>query len=109
MANAAGDRGAALNHAYDRKKQLSMEACNIKGIHFVALPTETLVGWDRRAMKVLNKLGRQLAGHTGREDTEVLCHMYQQLGILLMRGNASLLLSRSPKLISQQIDSDIDT
>ena len=57
MANAAEDRGAALNHAYDRKKQRSMEVCNAEGIQFVALPMETLGGSDRRAMEVLNKLG----------------------------------------------------
>ena len=108
MAKAAEDRGVALNHAYNRKNQQSMEVCNAEGIQFVALPIETLIGWDRRAMKVLNKLGRQLAGHTGREDTEVPCHMYWQLGILLMRGNASLLLSRSPNLIPPHIDRDVD-
>ena len=85
-----------------------MEACNAEGIQFVALPIETLGGWDRRAMKILNKLGHQLARHTGREDTEVLRHMYQRLGILLMRGNASLLLSRSPNLIPPHIDGDVD-
>ena len=60
MANAAEDRVAALNHAYDRKNQRSVEVCNAEGIQFVALPVETLRGWDRRAIKGLNKLGQQL-------------------------------------------------
>ena len=44
VAKAAEERGAALNHAYDRNNRQSMEACNAEGIQFVALLIETLLG-----------------------------------------------------------------
>ena len=67
------------------------------------LPVESLGGWHSKAIKVLVKLGRQLARHTGKEDSEVLKHMFEKLGVLLMRGNAALILSRSPDYIHEQI------
>ena len=65
--------------------------------------------WHPQAIKVLTKIGRQLARQTGKEDSEVLRHMFERLSILLMRGNASLLTSRSPdQTIPQEIDGDIE-
>ena len=66
LAKSAEEAGAALKHAYDRKVRQSWEACNAEGIEFVALLVETLGGWDSRAVKVIGKLGRQLARHTGK-------------------------------------------
>ena len=104
MAKSANESGAALQHAFDRKIRQSWEACHREGIEFVPLPVETLGGWDSRAIKVIGKLGRQLARHCGKEDSEIISHTFQRLSILLMRGNASLLLSRSPSYIPQHID-----
>ena len=70
------------------------------------LLVETLGGWHPTALKVLNKLARQLAQNIGREDTEVQNHFFQWLGILLMKGNVSLLLSRVLSYAPQHIDGD---
>ena len=73
-------------------------------MEFVALLVKTLGAWHPNDLKVLSKLGRKLARHTGREDSEVLQHLFQRLSILLMRGNAALILSRALDLAPPIID-----
>ena len=102
------DRGAALNYAYDRKIRQAWQACHDQGIEFVPLPVETPGGWHPTAIRVLNKLGRQVARHIGKDDAEIQQHMFQRLSILLMKGNAALISSRSPDIISQEVDGDAD-
>ena len=86
---AATEAGSALTAAYDRKNRQSWEACNAEGIEFVALPVETLGGWHINALKVLTRLARQLARHTGREDSEVISHSFQRLGSAAYEGQCS--------------------
>ena len=78
---------------------------------FVALPVATIGGLDKRAEYVLSKLGRQLARHTGKEDSEVLRQMFQRLSILIMQiaGQSSPLLSCSPDLVPRHVDGDMDS
>lgn len=105
------EHGAALDHAYNRKVPQSWGACNKEGIVFVALPVATIGGLDKRAEYVLSKLGRQLARHTGKEDSEVLRQMFQRLSILIMQiaGQSSPLLSCSPDLVPRHVDGDMDS
>ena len=42
------------------------------------------------------KLGSALARHTGEEESTTVSHLFQQLSIALMKGNASLLNNRNP-------------
>ena len=53
-------------------------------------------GWHKDAAAALSKLARQLASHTGRRDEETTRYLFQRLGLLLMRGNAALILNRTP-------------
>ena len=93
MTNAAEQPGAALSHAYQRKMRQSSDDCHAQDIHFVSLPVETLGGWHPQAIQVIRKIGRQLARQSGREDSEVIGHTFERLGILLMKGNATLILN----------------
>ena len=61
-----------------------------------------------QSVTVLTKLGRELARQTGREEGESVRHLFQRLSILLMKGNASLILSRTPAFSDQEVDGDID-
>ena len=64
----------------------------------------------RNALKILTRLApQQLARHTGRNDSEVISHSFQRLGVLLMRGNAALILSRALDYAPLHIDEDIDS
>ena len=106
---AADEPGFALTHAYQRKMRQSHEDCNSEGISFIPLPVETLGSWHIQAVGNITRLARKLARHTGREDEEVVRHLFQRLGILLMKGNAALMLSRSPDFAQQQVDGDQET
>ena len=44
----------------------------------------------------MKKLGTSLARHQGQEEQEVVRHLFQRLSLVLMRGNAQLLVNRMP-------------
>ena len=103
---AAEEPGHALSHAYQRKMRQSYDDYNREDIFFAPLPVETLGGWHSQAVEHITRLAWQLARHTGREDNEVIRHLFQRLGILLMKGNSALILSRTPDFAQQQYDGD---
>ena len=105
---AAEEAGSALEHRFQTKMTKYFDRCRDQGIHFQPLPVETLGGWHPQAVPVLTKLGRQLARQTGREEEETVRHLFQRLAILLMKGNASLILSRTPGFSAQEVDGDRD-
>ena len=52
------------------------------------------------------KLGAVLARHRGEEEHIEVRHLFQRLSLLLMRGNASLLVNRVPG--EDEVDADVD-
>ena len=60
------------------------------------LAVESLGGWHKAAIAEVKKLGGSLARHTGEEESTTVLHLFQQLSIALMKGNASLLNNRNP-------------
>ena len=100
--------GHALTHAFDRKMRQNFEECRKEGVHFMPLPIETFGGFHEQSVSIINKIGTQLAKHTGRLESEVISHLYQRLGILLVKGNSALVLSRSVDAATANIDGDID-
>ena len=96
--------GNALGHAYDRKWGQVGELCEREGIKFIPLPVETLGGWGEGSVVHLKRIGAALAARSGREEAEVCRHLMQKLSILLMGGNAQLLLNRVPAFPSADID-----
>ena len=80
-----------------------------EGINFLPLPFETFGGLHSQTIRVISKIGRALAGHTGRLESEVVSHLFQRLGILLMKGDSALILSRSPHQPPSLLDGDLDT
>ena len=81
----------------------------MQGITFCPLPVETLGGWHRSAIPLISKLGRKLAQQTGSEESLVISHLYQRLGILLTKGNAALILSRALEFAPQEVDGVVDS
>ena len=50
-----------------------------------------------------------LASHTGKKADEQIKHLFQRLGILLMRGNSALILNRTPRHAdAAEVDGDQD-
>ena len=101
--------GHALTYAFDRKYRQAGEECQKEGVKFLPLPVETLGGWHKNALKVITKLAHQLARHTGSIESETVSHLYQSLSvsILLMKGNAALILSLycPPEIVDGVVDS----
>ena len=75
------------------------------------MPVEVLSGFHTKTVKIVTKLGRQLASQTCRDESEVIDHIIQRLSIYLMKGNVALLTSRLPfaQYPPQILDGDQDT
>ena len=82
--------------------------CDREGHQFFALVVEALFGWHTDAAAAVAKLTRQLASHTGREEEEITRCLFQRLSLLLMRGNAALILNRTPFHVEAEVDGDED-
>ena len=96
MAQAAETPGHALAIAHKRKLDKSWQSCNAQGIVFLPLAVESLGAWHKSAISEVKKLGSSLARHTGEEETTTIRHLFQQLSIALVKGNAALFNNRIP-------------
>ena len=65
--------------------------------------TRELGGWLEAAVGELSKLGRALARHTGQLEGEAISHLLQRLSILLVKGNAALVINRIPGQLHPRI------
>ena len=96
VAQAAHTPGHALKVAHQRKLDKSWQPCHDQGIVFLPLAVESLGGWHKAAIDEVKKLGSALARHSGEDESITISHLFQQLSIALMKGNASLLNNRNP-------------
>ena len=96
VAQAAQTPGHALSIAHRRKLDKSWQPCHQQGIVFLPLAVESLGAWHKSAIAEIKKLGSALARHTGEEESISIRHLFQQLSIALMKGNAALLNNRNP-------------
>ena len=82
--------------------------CDREGIQFYPVVVEALGGWHEDAAALITRLARQLASHTGKEVDEQIKHLFQRMGILLMRGNSALIINRTPVYADAEVDGDLD-
>ena len=101
---AAVTPGHALAKSFERKMAKHGEGCRRAGVKFVPLPMETLGGWHDVTVQEVKKMGSALARHTGADDSDTQRHLVQRLSILLIKGNAALLLNRVPNFPPSSID-----
>ena len=66
------------------------------GIVFLPLAVESLGAWHKSAILEIKKLGSALARHTDEEEITTTRHLFQQLSIALVKGNATLMNNRNP-------------
>ena len=72
---------------------------------FIPIPVSTFGGWHEVAEDNLRKLGKTLARQTNQEDEAlVVKHLSQRMSVLLMRGNAALLINRRPSFPGSEVD-----
>ena len=99
--------GYTLEEAFNNKCRDYLEACEREGLSFIPLPVETLGGWHKRAVDQLRKLAKAQARTTGKEEDESIRHLFQRLGVLLVKGNAALILNRIPSFPLPEQDGDL--
>ena len=71
---------------------------------FVPLAMESLGGWQKVAIAKVRRLGGALVRHTGQEESEAVRHLFERLSVLLVKGNAALLLNRVPSFAETVTD-----
>ena len=104
FAQAVETPGHTLTQAFNDKCRTTLQACQSEGIAFIPLPAETLGGWHPRAEDQIKKLARALARCTGREEEESIRHLFQKLGVILVRSNAAMFINRIPTYPSPEVD-----
>ena len=103
----AVEPGYALQWRYSQKWSKYGDLCKSEGIDFQALVVSTLGGWHEVATRTIRKLGQALARANGQEEGDVIKHLFGRLGILLVKGNCSLILNRTPTTIDTHINGEM--
>ena len=106
VAGSANTDGFAVKKAFDRKVARVGEACRQQGLSFIPIAADTLGGWHKVAVEQIKKLGAALARNRGEDEQMEVRHLHQRLSLLLMRGNASLLVNRFPE--GDTVDAMVD-
>ena len=96
--------GYALQYTYQGKFRQYGQRCENEGMVFKPLPVETLGSWHEDACVEIKKLGKALARASGQEESDTVRHLFQRLAVLLMKGNAALLINRVPSFPDPQVD-----
>ena len=96
VAAAASEAGGALLKAVKRKAQGAAQACQDQGLSFLPVAVETLGGLHKTACEQIKRIGTSVARQTGGDERISTRQLYQRFALTLMRGNAALLISRSP-------------
>ena len=96
MARAAAEAGSALKSAYERKVQGAAAACQEQGLAFLPIAMETLGGLHQVTIAQLKRLASALARQAGEDEGTATRQLFQRVALGLMRGNAVMMVSRSP-------------
>ena len=100
----AEEPGYALTLRHQQKWAKYGEACLSEGVRFCPLVIEAHGGWSTEASEILKLLASSLAKATGGDKGQVTRHLFGRLAILLQKGNATLLLNRTPVTIDPAVD-----
>ena len=95
LARAAAEAGAALAQACQRKTRETADACRQEGLVFIPFAMETLGGFHSVALTQVKMLASALARSKGSDEREAKNQLLGRLSLILMRGNAIMLDSRS--------------
>ena len=108
VARASEEGDSAVEHAHKAKLRKYEERCDAEAISFLPLAVDTFGGWHKVGLKTITRLGRQLARNLGKDEDEVVRHLRQRLGVLIVRDNAAMMASRHPTFAPPEVDGDPD-
>ena len=106
LARASEEGDSAVEHAHKAKLRKYEERCDAEAITFLPLAVDTFGGWHKVGLATITKLGKQLARNLGKEEDEVVRHLRQRLGVLIVRDNAMMMASRHPTFAPPDVDGD---
>ena len=109
VSKASEDACSAVQHAHELKSKKYEDRCAAEGFTFLPMAVDTFGGWHPTALDIITKLGRQLARNVGKLDEEVVAHLRQRLGILLVRDNVAMLCARTPTFPAAAVDGEDDS
>ena len=104
VSKSAEDGSAAVRSYEDYKRSyLNTETiCQEEGITFIPLVCEADGGgWGPAAHRVWSLLAKHKSVRTGEQDSIIVTHLLQSLGLILHRENARSILRRSPNSASR--------
>ena len=95
-----------LNKKISIKRKVAKhgEMCQQAGVVFIPLPLETLGGWHESTIKEVKKIASALSRQSGANEGETINHAIQRMSVLLIKGNAALLLNRKPMFPVSSVD-----
>ena len=94
---------SAVAHAHKEKLRKYEARCSAEAITFLPLAVDTFGGWHKVGLKTITRLGRQLARNLGKDEDEVVRHLRQRLGVLIVRDNVAMTTSRHPTFAPQKL------
>ena len=97
-----------MEHAHKAKLRKYEKRFDADAITFLPLAVDTFDGWHKMGLATIINLGRQLARNLGKDEDEVVRHLRQRLGVLIIRDNAMMMASRHPTFAPPEIDGDED-
>ena len=104
----AAEGKAGVLKAHNDKIRKYFTRCEAEGIAFLPIAVDTFGGFHEEGLATLSKLGQQLARGVGKEEAEVVWHLRQRVGVLLIRDNVAMLTSRCPSQPSSEVDGIIE-
>ena len=104
VAEAAETPGHSLTVAFERKMRGAADDCARQGVAFIPLAFESLGGWHKTAELQVRRLAQALARQTGKDESECCSQAISRLSLLLMKGNASILINRIPAAPDAAVD-----
>ena len=97
--------GSAATKEYENVKRSYLdtdEKCQQAGFTFIPMVCEADGGgWGPAAHKVWSVLAKQKAVIAGEQDSTIVSHLLQSLGLILHRENAHSILRRSPRSLGR--------
>jgi hypothetical protein len=88
--------GHAARAAEARKHLQNDESCARAGIRFLPVAVETFGGWGPAATAFLLALASRVSDRSGQRRVYCRAALFQELIVCLLRGNAHILVRRSP-------------
>ena len=104
----AKDGDAGVGHAHKVKMDKYWARCQAQGLAFLPMTVDVYGGRHRQGLATLKKLGGQLARALGKPEGEVLAHLRQRVGVVLVRDNVAMLASRAPTFPPGEVDGSVD-